>query len=110
MNDVNDTDREFVENFKRIVEQNIENTEFNIEEMGKEVGMSSVQLYRKVKAMMGLAPKEYLRISRLKFADHLLATTKLNINEIAYKSGFSSPNYFSKCYKDYFGRTPKSNR
>ena len=78
--------------------------------MGKEVGMSSVQLYRKVKAMMGLAPKEYLRISRLKFADHLLATTKLNINEIAYKSGFSSPNYFSKCYKDYFGRTPKSNR
>ena len=109
-NDVTDTDKQFIEHFRALVEQNIENAEFNIEDMGKEVGMSIVQLYRKVKALTGLAPKEYLRISRLKFADHLLATTKLNINEIAYKCGFSSPNYFSKCYKDYFGRTPKSNR
>ena len=109
-NDVTDTDKQFIEHFRALVEQNIENAEFNIEDMGKEVGMSVVQLYRKVKALTGLAPKEYLRISRLKFADHLLATTKLNINEIAYKCGFSSPNYFSKCYKDYFGRTPKSNR
>ncbi len=109
-NDVTDTDKQFIEHFRVLVEENIENAEFNIEDMGKEVGMSIVQLYRKVKALTGLAPKEYLRISRLKFADHLLATTKLNINEIAYKSGFSSPNYFSKCYKDYFGRTPKSNR
>ena len=109
-NDVTDTDRQFIEHFRVLVEQNIENAEFNIEDMGKEVGMSIVQLYRKVKALTGLAPKEYLRISRLKYADHLLATTKLNINEIAYKCGFSSPNYFSKCYKDYFGRTPKSNR
>lgn len=105
-----DTDKQFIEQFRELVEQNIENAEFNIEDMGKEVGMSSVQLYRKVKALTGLAPKEYLRLTRLKLADHLLATTKLNINEIAYKCGFSSPNYFSKCYKDYFGRTPKSNR
>ena len=109
-NDATDTDKQFIEHFRVLVEQNIENAEFNIEDMGKEIGMSIVQLYRKVKALTGLAPKEYLRISRLKYADHLLATTKLNINEIAYKCGFSSPNYFSKCYKDYFGRTPKSNR
>lgn len=109
-NDIRDTDRHFIEHFRELVDQNIDNAEFNIEDMCKDVGMSVVQLYRKVKALTGLAPKEYLRIARLKLADNLLATTKLNISEIAYKCGFSSPNYFSKCYKNYYGCTPKSNR
>lgn len=108
--DVSDTDKHFIAHFRELIDRNIDNSEFNVEEMCKDVGMSVVQLYRKVKALTGLAPKEYLRVARLKLADHLLATTKLNINEIAYKCGFSSPNYFSKCYKSYFGSTPKSTR
>lgn len=105
-----DIDRTFFEQFRKLVEDNMDNTELDVEQMGRMTGLSGVQLYRKVKAITGLAPKEYLRVARLKYADSLLSTTQLNINEIAYRSGFSSPNYFSKCYKEYFGHTPKSNR
>ena len=68
-----------------------------------------VQLYRKVKAMTGQSPVEILREARLRRADRLLATTEKTIAEIAYEVGFSSPSYFTKCYKDFFGRAPKYN-
>ena len=78
-----------------------------MEQLGGELGLSRVQLYRKVKAMTGQSPVEILREVRLRRADRLLATTEKTVAEIAYEVGFSSPSYFTKCYKDFFGRPPK---
>ena len=77
-----------------------------VEDLGDKIGMSRVQLYRKSKALTGYSPNEQLRIARLKKAASLLASTEKTIAEITYEVGFSSPSYFTKCYKDYFGESP----
>ena len=68
--------------------------------------MSRVQLYRKVKALTGMSPVELLRKSRVEKGRHLLKTTDLSISEIAYDTGFTSPSYFAKCFKDEYAMTP----
>ena len=75
-------------------------------EVGEQIGLSRVQLYRKTKALCGYSPNELLRIARLKKAASLLASTEKTISEITYEVGFSSPSYFTKCYKEYFGENP----
>ena len=78
-----------------------------LEEIGQDIGLSRVQLYRKVKSITGQSPNELLRVARLKKAAELLSSdTEMNITEIAYMVGFNSGSYFTKCYKDYFGVTP----
>ena len=68
--------------------------------------MSRVQLYRKTKALTGYSPNELIRITRLKKAATLLASTGKTIAEITYEVGFSTPSYFTKCYKEFFGENP----
>ena len=70
------------------------------------MGISRAQLYRKIKTMPGITPNDIIREARLKRADRLLETTDKSISEIAYEVGFSSPSYFTKCYREFFGRTP----
>ena len=70
------------------------------------MGISRAQLYRKIKTMTGISPNDIIREARLKRADRLLETTDKSISEIAYEVGFSSPSYFTKCYREFFGRTP----
>ena len=70
------------------------------------MGLSRVQMYRKVKQLTGQSPVEIIRVTRLKKAERLLKTTKMTVSEISYDVGFSSPSYFSKCFKDYFGCQP----
>jgi signal transduction histidine kinase/DNA-binding response OmpR family regulator len=101
------TDQRFEERFRQALQQNLGNSELNVEQIGEMMGLSRVQLYRKVKAMTGQSPVEILREARLKRAERMLATTDLTVAEIAYEVGFSSPSYFNKCYKDYFGHSPK---
>ena len=72
------------------------------------MGMSRAGLYRKVKVLTGQSVVELIRESRLKRAHAMLSSGKLTVSEIAYAVGFSSPAYFTKCYKDFFGYTPKS--
>ena len=78
----------------------------SIESLGEQLGMSRVQLYRKIKAMTNYTPVELLRVARLKRAASLLASTEKTVAEITYEVGFSSPSYFTKCYKEYFGESP----
>lgn len=101
------TDKRFAEKFREAIQQNLSNSELSIEDISTELGLSRVQLYRKVKAMTGRSPVEILREARLKRAERLLATTDKTVAEIAYEVGFSTPSYFNRCYKDYFGHTPK---
>ena len=68
--------------------------------------MSRMQLYRKIKMLTDYSPNEYVRISRLRKAKELLSTTQLSVAEICYRTGFSSPSYFSKCFKSFAGELP----
>ena len=92
---------------RKIIQENLGDSEFNVERIGDEIGLSRVQLYRKVKALTGHSPVEMLRKARLARARHLLQTTEKTVSEVAYSVGFSTPSYFSKCYKDEFGENPK---
>ena len=103
----NETDKTFVTQLRKIIQENLGNSEFNVERIGDEIGLSRVQLYRKVKALTGHSPVEMLRKARLMRARHLLRTTEKSVSEVAYAVGFSTPSYFSKCYKDEFGENPK---
>ena len=69
-----------------------------------------MQLYRKTKALTGYSPNEYIRNIRLKTARDLLSGTEHTVSEVAYSVGFTSPSYFAKCYKEYFGESPKAGR
>ncbi|MFR9651900.1 MAG: substrate-binding domain-containing protein [Rikenellaceae bacterium] len=99
-------EREFINQFKSIIDSNISNSEFGIEQMYAQMGLSRVQLFRKVKALTEMSPSEMLRLERLKQGDILLRTTSKTMAEIAYDVGFSAPSYFSKCYKEQYGVTP----
>ena len=103
---ISDIDKSFIERFKKLIEDNLSNSELNVEELGRSMGMSRVQLYRKVKSLTNYAPNELLRIARLKKATSLLSSSDMTIAEITYEVGFTSPSYFTKCYKDHFGESP----
>ncbi|CAK7037623.1 MAG: Sensor histidine kinase RcsC [Bacteroides sp.] len=101
-----DIDKDFVSRFKSLVEEKMRDPELNVEDLGKDMGLSRVQLYRKLKSLTNYAPNELLRQARLKKATSLLASKEMTVAEIAYEVGFSSPSYFTKCYKEQFGESP----
>lgn len=99
-------ENEFMQKFTAAVDENMSNSDLSVEDLGETMCLSRVQLYRKVKAMTGKSPVEIVRERRLVRAHHLLADSSLSISEIAYRVGFSSPSYFTKCYHDFFGKAP----
>ena len=106
----NETDKTFIAQLRKIIQDNLGDSEFNVERFGDEIGLSRVQLYRKVKALTGHSPVEMLRKARLMRARHLLQTTDKSVSEVAYAVGFSTPSYFSKCYKEEFDLLPAQER
>lgn len=106
----NETDKTFITQLRKIIQDNLDDSEFNVERFGDEIGLSRVQLYRKVKALTGHSPVEMLRKARLMRARHLLQTTEKSVSEVAYAVGFSTPSYFSKCYKEEFDLQPAQER
>ena len=96
----------FLDRFRTILQQNLHDADFNVERIGEEMGMSRVQLYRKVKSLTGMTPVELLRKARLARGRQLLEVTDHSISEIAYDVGFTAPSYFAKCFKDEFGMKP----
>ena len=103
----NEIDKSFLKQLRKIIQENLANSDLSVEQIGNEIGLSRVQLYRKVKALTGYSPVEIVRKARLTRARHLLQTTERTVSEVAYAVGFSTPSYFSKCYKDEFGENPK---
>ncbi len=99
-------DKDFVTRFKALVEERMKDSELNVEDLGREMGMSRVQLYRKLKSLTNYSPNELLRQVRLKKATSLLAAHEMTVAEVAYEVGFSSPSYFTKCYKEQYGENP----
>ena len=103
-------ENDFLSRFRAKVQEHISDDNLSVEQIGSEIGLSRVQLYRKVKALTGYSPVELVRITRLKAAAEMLKTTDKTISEIAYAVGFGTPSYFSKCFKELFGRQPGEGR
>ena len=101
-----DTDKSFINRFRHLLEDNYTESELNVEDLGKNMGLSRSQLYRKTKALTNYSPNELLRIVRLQKALELINTSELSVSEIAYRVGFTSPSYFAKCFKDHYNQSP----
>ena len=99
-------EEQFMSKVLEVIEKHLSEEEFSIELFGKEVGMSRVQLHRKLKALSGKSASNYLRSVRLNKAKQMIEEQKGNISEIAYSVGFSSPQYFTRCFKEEFGIPP----
>jgi len=103
---INNLDKKFLDKTLAIINKNISKSDFGVEELSAEVGMSRVHLYRKVKQLAGLSVTEFIRSVKLKKAMHLLKESGMNVNEIAMETGFATPSYFAKCFKEQFKVLP----
>lgn len=100
----------FLKKLNEILEEMHVDETFDISKFCKKIGLSRVQVHRKLKALTGVATGQYIRQFRLKKAMHLLKTTDLNVSEIAWKTGFSSPSWFNQSFKEEFGNSPSAAR
>ena len=96
----------FILRFKAVVEEKMADSDLSVEDISAKMNLSRVQLYRKVKALTGCSPVDLLRKARLSEAHRLLMESDLSVSEIAYKVGFTSPSYFTKCFKEEHGKVP----
>jgi len=100
-------DNKFLKKVMDLIEANISEPDFGVENISKEIGMSSTHLYRRLKALTNLSAQDIIKKYRIKKASLLLENNEGNVSETMYKVGFSSASYFSKCFKAEFGMTPK---
>ncbi len=103
---LNNKDATFIENLIQIVEDNLENESFSIEQLQKEVGVSRMQLHRKLKGLVNQSAGEFVRTIKLKRAAQLLSQPGMQVTEVAYQSGFNHLSYFAKCFKEFYGVSP----
>ncbi len=100
-------DKIFISQLREIIQQNLHDSNFNVESISQEIGLSRVQLYRKVKAMTGVSVVELIRKARLQKGRKLLETTDMSVSEVAYAVGYTAPSYFSKSFKEEYGMSPQ---
>ncbi len=99
-------DRQFLQAVIESIEAHLEQSEFDLDQLSKEVNMSKSTLYRKIKSMTGLTPLDFVRNVKMKRACMMLSSHSVTISEVAYAVGFNNPKYFTKCFKEEFGVTP----
>jgi response regulator RpfG family c-di-GMP phosphodiesterase len=105
---VSKKDKEFIRELQGVMEKNLSEAEFNVEELKKKLNMSGTSLYRKTHALSGLSPTDFIRTYRLKRAAQLLEIGFGSITEVAFEVGFSSRAYFTKCFKEKFNQLPST--
>lgn len=103
---LHDRDANLLNNLIEIIEDNMESEAFSVDHLQKEVGMSRMQLHRKLKALTNQSASEFIRSIKLKRAAQLLQQGGLQVTEVAYRSGFNHLSYFAKCFKEEFGLSP----
>lgn len=103
-------DEQFIEKTVTTIEKNIEDENLDAEKLSREIGVSRIQLYRKIKALTGQTVNQFIRSIRLKKAAKLLKEQNNTVSEIAYLVGFAAPNHFASYFKEYFGMTPSEYR
>lgn len=100
---VSTSDERLLSKCLEVVEMNMHNPEFGVNELGKEVGISRPQLYRKIKSLTGLSAVQFIRSIRLKRAAQILAKDNSSVSEVMYSVGINNLSYFSKIFKEEFG-------
>jgi signal transduction histidine kinase/ligand-binding sensor domain-containing protein/DNA-binding response OmpR family regulator len=105
---ISSRDEDLVRKVIAIVEENISNADFSVEALSKEIGMSRIHLYRKLNAISGKTPVEFIRSIRMERAARLLEQSQLTISEVAYQVGFNNPKYFTKQFREEFGELPSA--
>ncbi|MFC5045283.1 response regulator [Aquimarina hainanensis] len=103
---ITSVDEQFLDNLQRILDDQLEKSSFTIEDLCQLLGMSRMQLHRKLKALTGLSASEFIRSQRLKLASELLKKSDINISQVGYSVGFNDHAYFSKCFKKMYHCTP----
>ena len=99
-------DERFLRKLRQIVESNLGNEQFGVESLAEAIAMSRIQVYRKLRKLIGKNISQYIREIRLEQAMDLLKKDVANVAEIAYRVGFRSPAYFNKCFHDFYGYPP----
>ena len=101
---------DFIIRVRQVIEDNLDDENFGITELGQAIAMSRAQIHRKIKALTGLSTSIFIRSIRLNKAKTLLLNTDLNISQVAYEVGFRDPKYFSRTFSEEFGQVPKDFR
>ncbi|WP_299231764.1 response regulator [uncultured Bacteroides sp.] len=105
---VNKSDSMLVDKFQKLVEENISSDKLNITFLCEQLGMSQTTFFRKMKALLNVSPNDYIRIARIEHAATvLLKVDNVRISDVAYEFGFSSPSYFTRCFIQHYGMSPK---
>ncbi|GEM_PF-3419461 len=100
------TDKKFIESLTGLINENMDNSEFSVSDIQEALGLSRMQIHRKVRAIANTSTSEFVRLMRLKRASEMLENECDNVSQIAYAVGFSSLSYFSKAFKDFYGMSP----
>jgi len=101
-------DDELLERIHRVIEEHLESTDLNVDFLGRQVGLSRVHLYRKLKQLTDKSPSDIIREMRLKRAAQLLLQQKISVSDVAFRTGFQDINHFGRSFKKYFGSSPTS--
>ena len=104
--EIESKDEQFLKKAIGVVEENISNADFLVEDLCREMAISRVYFYKKILALTDKSPSEFIRIIRLKRAADLLERSQMYVNEVAFQVGFNDPKYFRKYFKEEFGVTP----
>jgi AraC-like DNA-binding protein len=103
---VNSYDERFLTSLQKILDNELTQSDFTAEKFAQTLGMSRMQLHRKLKALTGQTATEFIRSQRLKLAADLLKSSQVNVSEIGYTVGFNNHSYFTQCFKNQFGVSP----
>lgn len=103
---ITSADELFLERLQKVLDEHLTNSEFSASVFCEAMGVSRMQLHRKMKALTGYSTTEFIRNQRLKLAKQLIEQDKISISEVGYTVGFNDPSYFSKCFKQEFGQSP----
>ncbi|MBR0047515.1 MAG: helix-turn-helix domain-containing protein [Bacteroidaceae bacterium] len=97
----------FLQKVEMLVYKNLDNSDYGVDDLSRDLGMSRMNMYRKFRSLSIKTPSDYMKSCRLKKAMELLKSSTASVTEVAYRVGFSSPQYFAKCFKDEYGMTPR---
>jgi AraC-like DNA-binding protein len=107
-NNIESQEQRLFKKIQGIVESNLSNPLFGVEELAKEIGMSRTNLHRKIKSISGFSPSEFIRNMRLKKASILLLSQSNTVSQVSFSVGFEDHSYFSKAFKKHYGVSPSA--
>jgi AraC-like DNA-binding protein len=103
---ITNLDEQFLEKIQNVLDEKLTGSNFSAQEFSVAMGMSRMQLHRKLKALTGLTTSEFVRSQRLRLAASLLEKSDANVSQIGYRVGFNDPSYFTRCFKEAYGCSP----